>query len=84
LLFVDVTEEVAKELGRRLYEEVSLEGTGVWQVQDWKLVEFRVTAISGFRRVDPELAFHELAASAKGRWDEVDAIEYVRQVRCEN
>ncbi len=84
LLYVDVTEEIAKALGKKLYEEVVLEGKATWRKDVWQVIDFQVASVSEFRRVDPHLAFKELSEVANGRWDGVDAIEYVRQIREED
>ncbi|MFL6199294.1 MAG: hypothetical protein ACJ76J_08970 [Thermoanaerobaculia bacterium] len=81
LLYPDVAEAVAKDLGKYLYEEVVLKATATWRTDTWQVVDLQIDSISPFRRVDPVLAFKELADAAKGRWDEVDAKEYVDRLR---
>jgi hypothetical protein len=83
LLYPDVSEEVARELGKRLYDEVVVRATATWRTDTWEVVQIRIDSVSAFRRVDPVLAFKELAEAAKGRWDEVDAREYVESLRAD-
>jgi hypothetical protein len=81
LLHVEVNEAVARELGKRLYDQVVLSGEAVWDARDGELKEFRVTDVSTFRAVPIDVAFRELAAAADGRWNDVDANLFVKQVR---
>lgn len=81
LLYPDVAEVIAKDLGKYLYEEVVVKATATWRTDTWQVVDLKIEAISPFRRVDPVLAFKELADAAKGRWEEVDAREYVDRLR---
>jgi hypothetical protein len=80
-LHIDVTEELAKELARNLYEVVALEGEAVWRTEDWQLEAFSATRVTDYKRVDARLAFDRLASAAGTAWDQVDAEEYVRNVR---
>lgn len=81
ILNVTLSEELAKELGKRLYDEVVLEGSVTWDTQTWEIESFRVSRITDYRKTDPDLAFKELAEAAEGKWEEVDAAEYVRGLR---
>lgn len=83
LLNADLSEEAAKGLAKQLYEEVALEGTATWDADTWEIVDFRISRVTPFRKVEPEAAFKELAAAAAGRWDEVDPVAYVEGLRKE-
>ena len=83
LLYPDISEVVAKELGKHLYEEVVVKATATWRTDTWQVIDLQIDSISSFRRVDPVLAFRELTEAAKGRWDEVDAKEYVDRLRAD-
>lgn len=80
-LLVKLTKELAKPLGRRLYEDVVIEGNAVWDAETLKLLEFEATEISTYQGGNVVTAFKELAEAAGGRWDNVDAQEYVRELR---
>ncbi len=82
-LNLDVSENMAKRLGRRLYEEVLLRGEATWEMPSWKMIEFRVQELVDFERVSPGSAFRELAELAGSTWDDVDALEFVRSQRDE-
>lgn len=83
-LNLDVSENMAKKLGHRLYEEVLLQGRATWEIPSWKMVEFQVQEVADFERVSPAAAFRELAALAGDTWDGVDALEFVRSQRDED
>jgi hypothetical protein len=81
LLYVQVLESVARELGKRLYDQVVLSGEAVWDARDGELREFKVKEVSSFQDVPVDIAFKELASKARGRWDDVDAESYVKKIR---
>lgn len=81
LIYPRLSKDVARELGRRLYEDVVLEGRATWHTDTWEVIDFQVTSISSFRPSSPSQAFEKLAEVSQGRWDEVDALEYVRDLR---
>ena len=81
--YIDINEEIARQLGRSLYEDVALEGEATWEPGTWELVEFKATRLTAYRSTDPVLAFKELAGVAEGHWNEVDVEKYVRDLRAE-
>jgi len=81
VLYIIVSEQMAKELARSLYEEVCIEGKAKWNTEDWTIEEFEGKRITKFRATDAVTAFKKLAEAAKGKWDRVDAIDYVRELR---
>lgn len=81
LLNIDLSEEVAKQLAPRLYEDVVLEGQATWNVESWEVVHFRVSHVTDYAGGDPERGFRELAAAAAGQWDKIEAADYVRDIR---
>jgi hypothetical protein len=80
---VEVSEELAKELGQHLYEDVAIEGEAIWRVSDWKIEAFRARRVLSYQPAPAAHAFEELATASNGRWDEIDAGEYVRRLRSE-
>ena len=84
LLYLNLSIELAKELATRLYEEVVLEGQATWNVETWQIESFRVSAIADFRPGKLSEAFEDLAQAAKGRWDDVDALDYVKALRADD
>jgi len=83
ILYITVSEAMAKELARSLYEDVCIEGRARWKTEDWTIAEFEGRRISEFRATDPVTAFQKLGAAAGGRWDGIDAIGYVKALRSE-
>jgi hypothetical protein len=53
------------------------------QERDWALVTVALETLNPppSSKPDPATAFQNLAKSANGHWDGVDAVEYVKQVR---
>jgi hypothetical protein len=84
LLSIDMTEELCKELAPRLYEDVAIEGEAFWRQRDRQIVAFRATRIADYRPGSLDEGFREMAGAAHGRWDDVDAEEYVRLLRGED
>lgn len=81
LLTVSVTQPVVFELGRRLLQDVGLEGVATWAFPESKLVAFEATAVLPFEDGPILEAFAELAEGAGGVWDGIDADEYVAELR---
>jgi hypothetical protein len=84
LLNADLTEDVAKELAQRLYEEVGLEGVAGWNTTTWKVESFRIQAVTPYRKTPILEAFASLAKAAGGALDDVDAAAYVAALRSED
>jgi len=80
---INLSEDMAKELAKSLYEDVCIEGKAKWNTEDLMIAEFEAVRICEFRATDAVTAFKNLAAAAKGRWDRVDAIKYVEGLRSE-
>lgn len=78
---ITLSENMAKELAKSLYEDVCIEGKAKWYTEDWMIAEFEAVRICEFRATDPVTAFKNLAVAAKGNWDGVDAIDYVKALR---
>lgn len=81
ILHVELTEDVAKDLAKRLYEEVVLEGKATWYAETWEIKKFRVTDVTAYRARDPQDAFNELLKVSEGQWDGVDAPAFVESLR---
>lgn len=78
---IDLSEGLAKALAKRLYEEVCIEGQATWRTDTWSLESFIGKRLTEFRSADPVDGFRRLATASRGCWDDVDAEEYVRQMR---
>lgn len=80
---IKVTQDQAKELGRRLYEEVGLHGDAAWNGDSRQLESFTVRRVLAYEKTDILAAFQELAEAAEGRWDGIDAAKFVKNLRSE-
>ena len=78
-LVCTLSRELAKELGRRLYETVGL--TGEATLVDREVVDFRVTGVSAFQPSDDPLRGLRQLEERYGHYDEVDAGLYVAEQR---
>jgi hypothetical protein len=79
-------ELVAKDLAAHLYDEVGIEGIATWRSRDWKLVAFKPLRVLDYRpsNTDIEQTFQDLSSATQGRWEGVDAEEYIKDLRDEN
>ena len=84
ILNAELSEDTAKELATRLYEEVVLEGQATWNAKTWEIVDFLVSAVTHYRAREPTNAFDELAKAAEGRWEGVDATEFIDGLRSDD
>lgn len=77
-----VTVDMAKELGRRLYDRVGLTGTAVWNAETWGIDGFTVTQIEGYIDRSPATVVKELRDRFGHYFDEIeDADTFVRSLR---
>jgi hypothetical protein len=82
-LYIDINEELAKDLGKLIYRDIGIKGVARWRIDDWKVLGFKATGVSDYRPDSSGLvqAFADLAEASRGRWENVDAAEYVKDVR---
>ncbi len=81
LLIIELSVELAKEIGRHLYEDIVVEGTATWNAKDWSILRFRATSLTKYRITDSEESFATLARMSDGTWDDVDAEDFVNSLR---
>lgn len=81
LLHVAISENIARELAKRLYEEVILDGQATWNAETWEIEDFKVAGVQAYIKRPPSEAFKKLSETTEGRWDGVDAIKYVNSLR---
>ncbi len=80
-LTATVGRDLAKKLAARLYETVVLSGDATWESGNPRPVKFNINAISEFQDTPIDQAFQGLADLCGDLWDDVDAVEYVRELR---
>jgi hypothetical protein len=83
LLSIRVNEPLAKKLAARLYQDVGVEGEAGWRTRGWQIVWFKATRLLEYSPEGLVEAFQQLATAAGGRWDGIDAEDYVRVLRSE-
>ena len=81
IIHVVISEDMAKELAKRLYDIVLLEGQATWDTETWEIKDFKVSGVQPYRKMPVSGAFSELREATNGRWDGVDAVEYVGELR---
>lgn len=81
---VAVSIEIAHELSSRLYQEIGIECEAKWSGTDLKPVWFRALRVLPYQHTDLLDALKELARASAGRYDNVDALEFVKQLRAED
>ncbi|MBT1698259.1 hypothetical protein KK083_15305 [Fulvivirgaceae bacterium PWU4] len=74
-LSIDVTEEIARKVGSRLYTAVGLTGLATWSPNDNKILSFKVSGILDYEEVPNIQAFSELRNRVGKYWDEIENIE---------
>ncbi len=82
-IYAQASEEIARRLAARLYEEVVLEGSAVWRSDTWEIKEFSISRLVPYQRQNLEQSFKELADASRGRWNDIDAADYVDGLRDE-
>ncbi len=82
------SKELALQLGKRLYQTIGLEGEGIWNATTLELQEFRADTLSPFRdrsesgeQYTVNDSLKVLSEAAGNRWDNVNADEFVEELR---
>lgn len=81
ILHVVIDEDMAKELAKRLYDVVVLEGQATWNAETWEIRDFSVSGVQPYRKIPISSAFSELQETTSGSWEGVDAVAYVGKLR---
>jgi hypothetical protein len=80
-LFIDVSEQLARRLAQRLYDQVCLDGEASWDAETWCIQSFRATDIADYAPIGLVSAFRELTANSNSALDGLDVQEFVEQCR---
>lgn len=82
-LTIDLTEDLARELGNRLYDLVGIEGMATVEASTWEMIAFRGVSLTPYRgkKADPLAATLKVARESGDVWSGVDPVEYVRGLR---
>lgn len=77
-----LSEELAKDLGKRLYSTVGLQGQATWDAKDLSIIYFRVDEVVSFQNVGASQGLSELRDAVAGAYDDVpDVVGFVREIR---
>jgi len=63
ILACSTSEEIAKQLGKRLYEVVVCHGTAMWTSDNKAIEEFKIKSVGAYAYSPPSLAFQKLRES---------------------
>ncbi len=82
LLFCKVASaEIAREMGKRLYEEVVVHGTAAWLRTSWRIFAFTVSGMSQPNQGSLAKAFEELRKAGGDKWGKIVGPEaYLQEV----
>jgi hypothetical protein len=78
---IAMSEDEARKLAPRIYEEIGIEGEADWDVDTRKVHRITLTRVLAYEKTDILTAFRELKEAAEGRWDGVNAKEFVKAQR---
>jgi len=76
-LSINVSEEVAREIARNLYDVISLNGIATWNRKDFHVIDFDVESIGKYRATSNINSFNELREVLGEYWDKIDNIEEI-------
>ena len=72
LMFCKVaSQEISREMGKRLYEEVVVHGTALWLRTSWRIFAFTVTSISQPKQGSLTQAFEALRKAGGDKWGQI-------------
>lgn len=66
------SDDVVRKLGQHLYEEVVVHGAALWLKTSWRVVSFKVTAMSQPKQGSLKEAIRALRDAGGKDWDDVD------------
>ena len=76
-IYFEVTEDIAKQLAAKLYEEIALTGTATWDKKTYRVVDFKVTGITDLNKKSLIETFTEIQDIISNNWEEFDDIETI-------
>jgi len=74
-------EQQIRLLGHLIFDEVRIDGVGLWNMPDWDLESIEITHVEAHPYVSPVDAFNELRSSSSSYWKGVDARTFIKKVR---
>src|SRR5262249_36925258 len=82
MLFCDVSkDEVARQLGQYLYEQVVVSGHATWLRGSWKIWDFEITGVTKPKQLPFDQALESLRNAGGDGWDAIEnPIKYLEQL----
>ncbi len=81
-LFCTTSEDLAKELGHYLYEQVEVAGVAEWNFSTSEIAEFEIRRLVAARRPKPAQAFKQLRQQFGHLFEKIDDVDaWTRQTR---
>lgn len=78
----DVTEQLAKDLGHRLYSWVGLKGKAIWNTENYLIESFKGEGVTGYQETPLSKGIAELSSLA-GKYlkDKTDVVKTIAELR---
>lgn len=74
-IYFEVTEDQAKQIASRLYEEIALTGVATWDKKTYRVVNFKVNEITDLNKNSLTETFSAIQEIIGKHWEEFDDIE---------
>ncbi len=87
LFAVRITREMINEIQEQklMYKDIGFKGIAKWRIENWTMESFKANGIAGYRPDASTLvdSFRELSEASEGRWENIDPVRYVEELRSE-
>jgi hypothetical protein len=85
IIYCGIPENLAKDLGRRLYEVVIFSGLAVWDAETITIEDFTITEFKDAPKEDPLMALRKIRDLVGSTFDKIpNVIDYVNNIRRED
>lgn len=75
LIYFDITAEMARQLGSKLYTRVALHGQARWNSDTLEIEDFKIHEIAGYKNTSLKDAFVELRKISGSVFDDIENVE---------
>lgn len=73
LLYCSVhSDDIARKLGKHLYEEVAVQGTAQWLKNSWRIISFKIKEVYQLKQGSIIEAFEALREAGGKSWDKIE------------
>lgn len=81
-LFCEVSREMARRLGERLYQQAEFRGTATWDADEWSLTGFKIETVEESGTLKPGVAIRQLRELVGRHFREIEDVPaYVASLR---